>query len=276
MSAELFHQDEQMSEVLQQVSSQLRLSLGNIHSALTRLAPPDVRDGEEKTDLNAAVLCQSYYRILRLADNLSDASEPERPEGAGLVSDDIIEICRSVIDRARVPAELLGIQLDLRCGKDSHIIAVDGERIERLLLNLLSNSFKFIGTGEKRVSLEVRVESDYVYLILSDTGRGIPSHLLDTVFDRCRQPGRLDPPPHGLGLGLPICQRIAREHGGSLALASEEGKGTTVTVSLPNRRGPQRLGTALPLMELSGGFNRTLVELSDALPRQAFTQKYLD
>ena len=54
------------------------------------------------------------------------------------------------------------------------------------------------------------------------------------------------------------------------------GKGTTVTVSLPNRRSPQRLGTALPLVELSGGFNRTLVELSDVLPKQAFTQKYLD
>ena len=66
MSAELFHQDEQMSEVLQQVSSQLRLTLGNIHSALTRLAPPDIRDEERETDLNAAVLCQSYYRILRL------------------------------------------------------------------------------------------------------------------------------------------------------------------------------------------------------------------
>lgn len=276
MSAELFHQDEQMSEVLQQVSSQLRLSLGNIHSALTRLAPPDVRDGEEETDLNAAVLCQSYYRILRLANNLSDASEPERPPETGLVNDDIIEICQSVMDRARGPAGLVGIQLDFRCGKGSHIIAVDGERIERLLLNLLSNSFKFIGTGEKRVSLEVRVEPDYVYLVLSDTGQGIPPQLLDSVFDRCRQPGRLDPPPHGLGLGLPICQRIAREHGGSLALASEAGKGTVVTVSLPNRRAPQRLGAALPLMELSGGFSHTLVELSDALPKQAFTQKYLD
>lgn len=276
MSAELFHQDEQVSEVLQQVSGQLRLSLGNIHGALMRLAPPDIRDGEEKTDLNAAVLCQSYYRILRLANNLSDASEPERPADAGLVNDDIVEICRSVMDRARVPAELVGIRLEFRCGKSGHIIAVDGERIERLLLNLLSNSFKFIGTGDKRISLEVRVEADYVYLVLSDTGRGIPSQMLDTVFDRCRQPGRLDPPPHGLGLGLPICQRIAREHGGSLALASEEGKGTVVTVSLPNRRVPQRLGTALPLVELSGGFNRTLVELSDALPKQAFTQKYLD
>ena len=275
MSEELFHQDEQMSEVLQQVSSQLRLSLGNIHSALTRLAPPDVRDGEPAVDLNAAVLCQSYYRILRLANNLSDASEPERPEGAGLVNDDIVEICQSVMDRAELPAELLGIRLDFRCAKRSHIIAVDSERIQRLLLNLLSNSFKFIGSGEKRVSLEVRVEREYVYLILSDTGRGISPELLETVFDRCRQSGRMEPPPHGLGLGLPICQRIAREHGGSLALASEEGKGTTVTVSLPNRRGPQRVGTALPTA-LFGGFNQTLVELSDALPKQAFTQKYLD
>ena len=134
------------------------------------LPPPDVRDGEEKTDLNAAVLCQSYYRILRLANNLADASEPERPEGAGLVNEDIVELCRSVMERAQVPAELVGIQLDFRCRKNSHIIAADGERIQRLLLNLLSNAFKFIGTGEKRVSLEVRVEANYVYL----GGRAIP------------------------------------------------------------------------------------------------------
>lgn len=275
MSGELFHSDEPLCEVLQQVSSQLRLSLGNIHGALTRLAPPEARDGAESVDLNAALLCQSYYRILRLANNISDASEPERPEGSGLVNDDIVEICRTAVDEAQVPAELLGIRLDFRCAKDHHFIALDRERIRRLLLNLMSNAFKFIGSGEKRVSLEVRVEGDYVYLVLADTGRGIPPELLDSVFDRCRQPGRLDPPPHGLGLGLPLCQRIAREHGGSLALVSEVGKGTAVTVSLPNRKGPQKLAQPL-LPKLSGGFNEVLVELSDALPKQAFTQKYLD
>lgn len=275
MSEELFHHDESLSEVLQQVSGQLRLSLGNIHSALLRLAPPDLRDEEEGVDRNAAVLCQSYYRILRLANNLADASEPERAPGEGMSVDDIVGVCRSVVDRAQALAELLEIRLDFRSSKDSHIILMDSERLERLLLNLLSNAFKFIGTGEKKVALEVRVEPDYVYLTLSDTGVGIPADKLDTVFDRCRQPGRLDPPPHGLGLGLPICQRIAREHGGSLALVSEEGKGTAVTVSLPNRKGPVRLKAPL-MMDLGGGFNKTLVELSDALPRQAFTQKYLD
>ena len=275
MSEELFHQDESLSEVLQQVSSQLRLSLGNIHNALDRLAPPDLRDEQEGVDLDAAVLCQSYYRILRLTNNLSDASEPERPAGQGLSNDDIVGVCREVMERAELPAELLGIRLEFRSSKVGHIIAMDSGRIQRLLLNLLSNAFKFIGDGEKRVTLEVRVEPDYVYLALSDTGRGIPAERLDTVFDRCRQPGRLDPPPHGLGLGLPICQRIAREHGGSLALVSQEGKGTTVTVSLPNRRGPQRLKEPM-LVDLSGGFNSILVELSDALPKRAFTQKYLD
>ena len=275
MSEELFHQDESLSEVLQQVSSQLRLSLGNIHNALNRLAPPDLRDEQEGVDLDAAVLCQSYYRILRLTNNLSDASEPERPVGKGMSNDDIVGVCRDVMDRAELPAELLGIRLEFRSAKAGHIIAIDSDRIERLLLNLLSNAFKFIGDGEKRVTLEVRIEPDYVYLALSDTGRGIPAERLDTVFDRCRQPGRLDPPPHGLGLGLPICQRIAREHGGSLALVSQEGKGTTVTVSLPNRRGPQRIKEPM-LVDLSGGFNPILVELSDTLPKQAFTQKYLD
>lgn len=275
MSQDLFHQDEQLSDVLQQVSSQLRLSLGNIHSALTRLAPPDLRDAEEGVDLDAAVLFQSYYRILRLTNNLSDASEPERREGEGMRNDDVVEVCREVARRAEFPAGLLGITLAFRSSKDSQIISMNGQRLERLLLNLLSNSFKFIGTGEKRVSLEVRVEPDHVYLTVSDTGRGIPSELLGTVFDRCRQTDRLDPPPHGLGLGLPICQRIAREHGGSLLLTSEEGRGTTVTVSLPNRRGPQRLREGVIGMPASG-FNMTLVELSDALPKQAFTQKNLD
>ena len=74
MSEELFHQDEPLSEVLQQVSSQLRLSLGNIHNALTRLAPPDLRDQRESVDRDAAALCQSYYRILRLTNNLSESS----------------------------------------------------------------------------------------------------------------------------------------------------------------------------------------------------------
>lgn len=270
--------NDQLNGVLQQVSSQLRLSLGNIHSALTRLAPPDARDGDRRTDLDAAVLCQSYYRILRLTNNLADAAEAGRPGTVKLRNGDIVELCRSVMERAEAPAELLGIRTEFRCEKRAHIIAMNGERLERMLLNLLSNAFKFIRPDEKTVTLEVKAEREFVRLVLTDTGVGMTPEELSAAYDRCSLTGRQDPPPHGLGLGLPICRRIAAEHGGSILLTSKPGVGTTVTVSLPNRKLRPRVNEPPVLgdVDIYGGFNRTLVELSDALKKDAFTQKYLD
>ena len=290
MSDMLFHEEtgkqespqaeeKELNGVLQQVSSQLRLSLGNIHSALSRLAPPDARDGDRKTDLDAAVLCQSYYRILRLTNNLADAAEAGQPPEVRLSNDDIVGFCRDVMDRVEVPAELLGIQTEFRSEKRAHILAMNRERLERMLLNLLSNAFKFIRPDEKKVTLEVKVEREFVRLVLTDTGVGMTPEELAAAFDRCRLPGRQDPPPHGLGLGLPICRRIAAEHGGTVLMTSTPGAGTAVTVSLPNRKLPaQRMKEPLVfgVIDIYGGFNRTRVELSDALKKDAFTQKYLD
>lgn len=275
MSEKQFDNNQELERVLSQVSNQLRGSLGNIYQALNRIAPMELREENGAIDRDAAVLCQSYYRILRLANNLSDAACLEGPSAAQLRNGDIVGLCRDIMDRARHPAELLGIRLDFRCEKDRHTIAMDGDRIERMMLNLLSNAFKFIRRDEKLVTLDVRITREWVELILTDTGCGISQELLETVFDRYRHTQRLDPPPHGLGLGLPVCRRIAQEHGGVLLLTSQEGAGTTVTVSLPNRRSKvQQMNTFY--VDLGGGYNRTLAELSDALPSRAFTHQYLD
>lgn len=275
MSEKQFENNQELERVLGQVSNQLRGSLGNIYQALNRIAPMEVREGNGAVDRDAAVLCQSYYRILRLANNLSDAAHLEGPSAAQLRNGDIVGLCRDIMDRARHPAELLGIRLDFQCEKERHTIAMDKDRIERMMLNLLSNAFKFIRRDEKLVTLDVRVSREWVELILTDTGCGISQDLLETVFDRYRHTQRLDPPPHGLGLGLPVCRRIAQEHGGVLLLTSQEGTGTTVTVSLPNKRSKlQQMSTFL--VDLGGGYNRTLAELSDALPSRAFTHQYMD
>ena len=275
MSEKQFDNNQELERVLGQVSNQLRGSLGNIYQALNRIAPMEVREGNGAVDRDAAVLCQSYYRILRLANNLSDAAHLGGPSAAQLRNGDIVGLCRDIMDRARHPAELLGIRLDFQCEKERHTIAMDKDRIERMMLNLLSNAFKFIRRDEKLVTLDVRVSREWVELILTDTGCGISQELLETVFDRYRHTQRLDPPPHGLGLGLPVCRRIAQEHGGVLLLTSQEGTGTTVTVSLPNKRSKlQQMSTFL--VDLGGGYNRTLAELSDALPSRAFTHQYMD
>ena len=278
MSEKIFNEEERnIDSVLQQVSGQLRQSLGNIHGALMRLVPPDARDGDAKTDMDAAILYRSYYRILRLTNNLADAAE--HPAEVKLCNGDIVRLCRSVMEQVEAPGELLGIRTAFHCEKQSIIIALNQDRLERMLRNLLSNAFKFIRPDEKKVTLEVKADRDLVRLVLTDTGVGMTAEELATAFDRCSFTGRQDPPPHGLGLGLPICRRIAAEHGGTILLTSTPGVGTVATVSLPKRRLPGQQVNTSPVIhppDPYGGFNRTLVELSDALKKEAFMQKYLD
>ena len=84
----------------------------------------------------------------------------------------------------------------------------------------------------------------------------------------------MDPPPHGLGLGLPLCHRLAECLGGTLLAESVVGKGSRFTLSLPDRQvGPDV--SDIPT-DYTGGFNRTLLALADALPAEAFRLRNQD
>ena len=274
MSEKHFVQNDGSDDILRQIAGQLRLSLVNIYNALERMAPPEARDSDRETDLNAAMLTQSFMRIMRIADHLEDAAALGAPSRPQLKNVNIVKFCQEVADRARHPAQLLGLELAFASKSDSCVTAIDAGRMELLLLNLLSNAFKFTPRGG-RVTLEVRAEKEKVLLLVADTGCGIGEDIAATLFARHLQPGRMEPPPHGLGFGLRICRQVAEEHGGSiLALGNEDG-GATLVVSLPRRRLPKNT-----LGEKERGprptFSPTLVELSDALPKEAFTQKYMD
>ena len=121
----------------------------------------------------------------------------------------------------------------------------------------------------------MKVQPSTVELTVLDTGGGVPQELLPTLFDRYLHTERMDPAPHGLGLGLPICRRIAAGHGGNIMVTSTEGEGTRVVVSIPNRQTDivrvKDMG-----FDYAGGFNHMLLELSDALPHTAFTHQRLD
>lgn len=273
MAEEKFEREKLLETALQQVAGQLKSSLGNIHGALERIVPPDARDADAGLDMNAAVLTRSYYRILRLANNLSDLAGAGGEISSRRINDDIVGFCREILRKAELPAQLLGLELEFRCEKSSHIIAMDADRLERMLLNLLSNAFKFTSRGGK-VTLEVEIGLKEVLLRLTDTGCGMTEEELASAFERYLRTQPL-PPPCGLGLGLPLSRGIAREHGGELTVTARPGEGTAVTVSLPNRKsGIVQLRTAV--IDYSGGFNPVLVELADALPKEAFAQKYLD
>jgi signal transduction histidine kinase/CheY-like chemotaxis protein len=125
-----------------------------------------------------------------------------------------------------------------------------------ILRNLLSNGLKYTDSGEVRLS--VRPGAGYVEFLVSDTGVGIAADLQEHVFEEFYQvPGT---GRGGTGLGLPYARRLAELLGGQLSLASEPGRGTTVTLRLPH--GTPRLGSVL-LADDDPGFRQVLRGLLD-------------
>ncbi|MFR3923609.1 MAG: ATP-binding protein [Dysosmobacter welbionis] len=113
--------------------------------------------------------------------------------------------------------------------------------------------------------MELKFINRWVRLSVSDTGCGIQEDQIPFLFDRYLHDDAMAPQPHGLGLGLPICQHIAERHGGTMIAESRPGQGSRFTLSLPDRR----CGTADVSdvkFDYNGGFNPLLLALADALP----------
>ncbi|MBE7003301.1 MAG: HAMP domain-containing histidine kinase [Ruminococcaceae bacterium] len=264
-----------LTEVLPNVAQELRGAMANIYIATNKLVPMQEREQDETVDKYASAFMQSYYRMYRVIGNMTDARMlAETGRFRELANDDIVGVVRGVCERAEALFEAEGVVLDFESDKSSQIIAMDAGLIERLLLNLLSNALKFTPRGGA-VSVRVRTTARYVYLSVSDTGCGIPAEKLEHVFDRFLEAEHADPAPHGMGLGLALCRRIAQGHGGTIVAESEEGIGSTFTASLRNE---SAVNMALHDVraEYAGGFNQTLVELSDALGMASFSYRHLD
>ena len=257
-----------LDQLLPRIAVQLRSAMSGIPAAAA-MAAPEQREADPDLDRQAALLDQSCYRLLRLSNNLSMAALPAGGASLLLRDRDIVALTEQICRRCVSLGKLLGLQLSFRCSRLAHICAVDRASYEQLLFQLLSNAFKFTPTGGS-VTVELRFVSGHVLLSVCDTGSGIPAELLPTLFTHClRTDARSAMPPHGLGLGLLLCHRIALGHGGSVMAESRPGRGSTVTFSLPDRQ------TGMPpeedgLGDSTGGCNPTLLWLADALPPEAF------
>ena len=264
-----------LTEVLPNIADQLRSSMAGVYACANRLAPCEARENDPVLDKNAALLALNCHRVLRLVGNLSSASLLASDGVLPRENADAAALCCEVAERVRALFALEGVNFSFESEVDSLVIALNGELFERLLLNLLSNALKFTKRGGE-VTLRVRATKKNFIVSVSDTGCGIAGDRLDTLFDRYLDTDRLDPVPHGLGLGLPLCQRIACGHGGAIVAKSEPGKGSTFTVSLPNEKTDNPTLRDSARFDYAGGFEHTLLELSDALDSEAFLQKYVD
>jgi signal transduction histidine kinase len=186
-------------------------------------------------------------RLLKLVQSLLDFSRVEagrvqaafEPTDLPNLTADLASLFRSTFERAKV-----GLVVD--CAPLPEPVHVDRDMWEKIVLNLLSNAFKFTLTGE--VGVRLTLEDQWVTLLVRDTGCGIAPDDLPHVFERFHRGSTTHArTAEGSGIGLSLVHELVRLHGGTVAVTSEVDKGTTVTVRI--RRGTEHLPaqpTAVP------------------------------
>jgi signal transduction histidine kinase len=155
---------------------------------------------------------------------------------------DLAEIAREAVERLALDAARARCAIAVDAGEPARG-RWDHLRLEQVVTNLLSNAIKY--AAGKPIEVRVRRTDAMAKLVVRDHGPGIPPEDLGRIFARFERAGNLRQHP-GLGLGLYITREIVQRHGGSIAVASELGKGTTFTVELPIEPPPQPPGRPRP------------------------------
>ena len=217
------------SNVSHEFRTPLTLMLGPIEDLLANPSDPLSPENRER----ASILHRNALRLLKLVNTLLDFSRIEagrmdavfEPVDLGRLTRDIASVFRSLAEKAG-----LYLRVEIPDLREPAYVAPD--LWEKIVLNLVSNAYKFTFAGGIGVSLSEG--RDAFELCVRDTGTGIPRNELDRVFARFHRVRSARGRTHeGSGIGLSLVQELAKMHGGSIRLESEEGKGSAFFVRIP-------------------------------------------
>jgi two-component system, sensor histidine kinase and response regulator len=228
--------DRLKNEYVGLVSHELRTPLASILGYVEMLREEGVSGPD--ADHCAEVIERSAQRLLRLVGDLQLLSQIQSGKTAmEFRSTDLADVAARAVEELQPEARRKHIDLAL-CATAIPRLTVDPARVAQVLGNLLSNAVKFTPEGG-RVEVRLGTEEGQVVLAVADTGVGLPVADRERIFERFyRTAIARRQAIQGTGLGLTITRAIVEAHNGTIAVDSDEGRGSTFTVRLPLRLRP--------------------------------------
>ncbi len=217
------------SNVSHEFRTPLTLMLGPLEETLSDKQIPLVPEHRERLEM----VHRNSLRLQKLVNTLLDFSRIEAGRIQAIY--DPVDLPRLTMELAstfRSAVERAGMRLVVNCETLEEPVFVDRDMWEKIVLNLLSNAFKFTLEGEIEVAL--RRVGRTAQLTVRDTGTGISAEQLPHIFERFhRVEGTRARTHEGTGIGLALVQELVKLHGGTVAVRSVYGVGTTLTVTIP-------------------------------------------
>ena len=219
------------------LSHELRTPLNIIFSSL-QVLDLKFKNIEKKEDQSITkyinMATQNTYRLLKLVNNLIDSNKitagyfEYNPQNYDIVYF-VESICQSIVDFAKQK----NIEVIFDTDIEEKIISFDLDKMERIILNILSNSIKF--TKEQgKIEIYIRESNEMLEIEISDDGIGIPQNKLNSIFERFKQvENNTIRSGEGSGIGLYLVKSLVDMHGGDIAVESELGSCTTFKISIP-------------------------------------------
>ncbi len=237
------------NQFLSHVSHELRTPLTCIHQYVSLLVDglagpvaPEQRD-HLQTILKSVNQLHAMIRDLLEATRAESGKVRVEPRCLALV-----ELVQQASAMMQPLAQEKRISVELDVDKQMPLVHADPDRVLEVLINLIDNAIKFTPPEGKVVikAGALETDSEFAYVSVSDTGRGIAAEALPLIFERLYQdPDSIDSNRSGLGLGLYIAKELVNLHGGRIWVASQAGEGSTFSFTLPLYSLPQLLAPVI-------------------------------
>ena len=255
-------------------AQQLREPLANAMASTDLLLPNAAVQENPETRQQAAQINQSLHQLLRVVCNMSDAAHYRDQRISQMQTRDAAAIFEEILEKAAHLTSQAGYTLHYKGLQQTVYCLVDAEKLERAVLNLISNAIKYAPKGST-LNVSLHRSGNHLYFTVRDNGAGVGPQVRGSMFSRfLREPG-IEDGRSGIGLGMHIVRSAAAAHGGTVLFEQPEGAGTKVTMSIMIRQSKDsvvRSPVMLPV-DYAGGWDRCLIELSDVLPDTLDEQK---
>lgn len=223
------------TEFLSNVAYDIKKPINKIFETNNNLIENKGKYNSENINNHTRLVKQNCYRLIRLLNNIEYVSRIDNGTCTlDLRKCDIVKLLENIVKISKTYTDKKGIDISFKSEVNKKILSLDIDKVEKIILNILSNAIKFTDTGGK-IDINLYMENEQVCISIKDTGIGIPKDKTEVIFENFEQlDTTLSRGCEGTGMGLSVVKKLANLNNIKINVESELNKGSEFIITLPN------------------------------------------